>query len=137
MADTVRALSALQTLLADNTSRAISPQDLRDAIYSTLGVVPYVAKSAGYTATESDVVIAVTTGADNVTIALPAAASTRVGKFYILLKADAGAGDVVVDPDSAETINGAGTKAIDTQYNAMLVINTGSAWFALALTGAA
>ncbi len=136
MADTVRALSALQTLLADNTSRAISPQDLRDAIYSALGAVPSVAKSAGYTATEDDCVIAVTTADSNVTIDLPAAASTRVGKFYIVIKADSGTGDVVVDPNSAETINGASTKAIDPQYGALLVINTGSAWFALALTGA-
>lgn len=34
MADTVRNISALQTLLADNTSGAISPQDLRDVLVS-------------------------------------------------------------------------------------------------------
>lgn len=34
MADTVRSLSALQTLLADNTSGDISPQDLRDFLVS-------------------------------------------------------------------------------------------------------
>lgn len=34
MADTKRLWSALQTLLADNVSGDISPQDLRDAIYS-------------------------------------------------------------------------------------------------------
>lgn len=34
MADTIRTLAALQALLADNSSNDISPQDLRDAIYS-------------------------------------------------------------------------------------------------------
>lgn len=34
MADTVRTLSALQTLLADNSSGAISPQDVRDFLVS-------------------------------------------------------------------------------------------------------
>ena len=34
MVDTIRTLSALQTLLADNTSGDISPQDLRDMLVS-------------------------------------------------------------------------------------------------------
>ncbi len=37
MADTARTLAALQTLLADNTSGAISPQDVRDFMVSTMG----------------------------------------------------------------------------------------------------
>jgi len=37
MADTEQTWTALQTALADNTARAISPQDLRDAIVSCLG----------------------------------------------------------------------------------------------------
>lgn len=38
MADTPRSLSALQALLADNTSGDISPQDIRDFLVSSLGV---------------------------------------------------------------------------------------------------
>lgn len=34
MADTVRSISAIQTLLADNTTGLISPQDLRDMLVS-------------------------------------------------------------------------------------------------------
>jgi hypothetical protein len=37
MSDTQRTLTALQTLLADNTVGAISPQDLRDLLVSALG----------------------------------------------------------------------------------------------------
>ena len=36
MPDTIRTLSALQTLLADNTSAAISPQDVRDFLVTAL-----------------------------------------------------------------------------------------------------
>jgi len=36
MADTMRSLTTLATLLADNTTAAISPQDLRDAIIATV-----------------------------------------------------------------------------------------------------
>jgi hypothetical protein len=38
MADTPRSVSTLQTLLADNTSGQISPQDLRDFLVSSLGI---------------------------------------------------------------------------------------------------
>lgn len=38
MADTPRSLANLQTLLADNASKQISPQDLRDMLVSCLGI---------------------------------------------------------------------------------------------------
>lgn len=38
MVDTVRTKAALQTLLADNTTGDISPQDLRDMLVSIMGV---------------------------------------------------------------------------------------------------
>ena len=38
MADTPRSLANLQTLLADNASKQISPQDLRDFLVTSLGV---------------------------------------------------------------------------------------------------
>ena len=38
MADTPRSLSDLQTILANNTSGAISPQDVRDFLVTALGV---------------------------------------------------------------------------------------------------
>ena len=37
MADTIRNLTALQTLLADNNTGLISPQDIRDLLVSSLG----------------------------------------------------------------------------------------------------
>src|SRR5690242_7485885 len=106
MADTVRTLSALQTLLADNTTRAISEQDLRDALYSVLGIIPYVSKSADYTATENDCFIAVNANAAQVTITLPPAASTRVGKVYTIKKTDSSGNAASINPNASETLDG-------------------------------
>lgn len=50
MADTSRTLAAVQALLADNTSGAISPQDLRDAILSCLSGFGHISVLGGATA---------------------------------------------------------------------------------------
>lgn len=133
MAD-IRALSALQALIPDNTVQAIDEVDVRDGWESTLGVVPYAAKAVNYTASDDDAVIAVTAGGGGVTITLPAVATTRVGKFYIITNADGGAGNVTVDGNSAELINGAATKTISNQYEGLLLINTGTIWLGMILT---
>jgi len=75
MADTKRLLSALQTLLADNTDGLISAQDLRDMLVSVMGsqVVHTVTANTG-PAADHDIVLVDAT-ADNLVITLPAAAS--------------------------------------------------------------
>lgn len=140
---TVKALSALTsditTLLADNTSGDVEASEvntlLDNILESVYGRLPYVAKTADYTATDDDCVIACDATSAAVTITLPAVASTRVGKLYVAIKTDAGGNAVTFDGDSSETINGATTKATSTQYAALVVINTGSAWLGFALTG--
>lgn len=137
MTDTVRSFSALQALLADNASGAISEQDVRDFLASVLGVLPYAAKSASYTATEDDCVIGVTTGSSaDVTITLPPVATTRVGKQLLLIKVDSGNKNIVADGNASETINGATTKTVTTQWSGLRLINTGAAWLGSTITGA-
>lgn len=128
MADTVRALSALQTLYQDNATGAISEQDLRDGFYSSLGVIPYAAKTANYTATESDEFIAVDATSGAVTITLPAVATTRAGKVYTVKKTDTSANAVIIDGNSSETIDGDTTQILFTQYAFVTIVNTGAAW---------
>lgn len=135
MTDTVRSLTALQALLADNVTHDISPQDQRDAIYSALGVVPYVAKSTSYTATENDELIGVTTSTSTITITLPAVATTRVGKVYTIRKVDSGTGHVIVDGNSAEQIDADTTKILLNQYASITIVNNGSAWSVVASYG--
>ena len=136
MVDTVRTLTALQAVLADNVTRAISEQDHRDVLFSVLNIVPYVTKSANYTATQDDGFIDVTTGASTITITLPAVAAVRVGQRYIIRKADSGAGSITIDGDAAEEINGVTTKSVSVQYDALELENTGAAWAGFDKTGA-
>lgn len=128
MPDTVRTLTALQALLADNTARDISEQDLRDGIYSVLGVVPYVAKTANYTATENDEYINVDATSGAVIITLPAAASTRVGKRLTVKKIDSSANAVIIDGNASETGDDETTLLLFTRYASVTIVNGGAAW---------
>lgn len=62
MADTIRTLAALQALLADNTSNDISPQDLRDAIYSLHNAYQVMGAADGWKDLKTDLLSA-TSGA--------------------------------------------------------------------------
>lgn len=132
MADTIRTESALVTLFANNTSRAISEQDLRDFLVSVLGVVPYVSKSADYVATENDQFIAVDATGGARTITLPAAATTRVGKVYTIKKIDSSGNAASVNPNSTELLDGSSTTLdITTQWASITIINNGVSWYAV------
>ncbi len=95
-------------------------------VVGSLGITT-VSKSANYTATASDYAILVdATG--GVTIALPAAASSK-GRTYVIKKTDATAGALTIDPNAAETIDGATTYVITTQYQSVTIVCDGSNWW--------
>jgi len=129
MADTKRLLSALQTLLADNTDGAISAQDLRDLLGSVMGsqVVHTVTANTGLTA-DYDVVL-VDASADHLVISLPAAASS-IYKRYTVKKVDATVNTVTVNGAGA-TIDGAATQVLSTPYQRVTVVCDGTAWFSV------
>jgi hypothetical protein len=127
MADTVRTLTALAGLLADNTNRAISPQDLRDAVISAVGYQYGRAVSTSQALTGDDRVIAATGGAGGITLTLPAVASMQY-KTFTVVKVDSGAGAVTLDGSGAETINGAATYALATQWTKVTVWCDGAQW---------
>jgi hypothetical protein len=136
MTDAVRALSAIQTLWADNTTRAISEQDLRDGIYSAIGVVPAGAKTTSYTLTDDDEFFTADATGGAVVFTLPAASSTRAGKVFIIQKIDAGGNAVSFARAGSDTINSATSKSTTTQYNALMVIRASSStWSCFTLTG--
>ena len=83
------------------------------------------AKSANYTVVATDVLIPVTTGSSaDVTITLPAATGT--GLYLIIKKIDSGNKNVVIDGAGSETIDGALTKTISTQYGAVVIVDAGT-----------
>ena len=127
MADTVRTLSALQGLLADNTSRAISPQDLRDAVISADGYAYGRAVSTSQNPTADDRILAATGGTSGMTLTLPQA-STMPYKVLTVVKVDSGAGAVTLDGYGAETINGAATLALSSQWDRVTIWCDGTQW---------
>jgi len=131
MADTIRTLSALQTLLADNTSQGISPQDLRDFLITAVGYMYTTALSANTTLDADDLVVLGTGGAGGITLTLPAAASSQ-HKVYAVKKVDDGVGAVTLDGNASEEIDGSTTHALSSQYDGVIIACDGSAWHILA-----
>lgn len=83
------------------------------------------AMSAGFTVWADDSagspkdIYFVTTAAATIVAALPTVASgdASLGRTVTIMKIDAGAGSVTIDPDSSETINGAATVSLASQYH--------------------
>jgi len=128
MTDTITSVSGLQTLFADNEVQAISPQDLRDFLVSAIGVMPPGTMSASGTLTDDQCFVDVTCGTVNVQVTLPGTATARGGKFFVLRKADGSAGGTLTA--NGVNINGSATKAITTQYSAIVLIKTTASWAA-------
>ncbi len=84
-------------------------------------------KTADYTAASTDDVILVNATSGSVTISLPASGSNE-GKEYLIIKTDASANTVTVDPNGAETINGDSTIVLGGQYQALEIVSDGSNW---------
>lgn len=91
-----------------------------------------VTKNANWTVVGEGTVYLVTTGASDVTATLPPAAGWK-GKPLYFKKVDGGAGDVVLEGDAAETIDGQATfsAVIDSQYEIRCIVSDGSNWHIL------
>lgn len=83
--------------------------------------------SSPYTIGAADEVVLVTTGASAFTLNLPAATAT--GRKLLIIKVDSGAGAVTVTPNGSDTIEGAGTKSLSSQYAKIgLIDGVSTAW---------
>lgn len=89
-----------------------------------------VSKSADYTVAESDrdKLIKVDATGGTVTISLLAAATAGNGFQIAIKKIDNSANTVIIDGNSAETIDGNPTLTLSTQYNVAVLISDGTGW---------
>lgn len=106
--------------------------DWRLDLEGTLGgLYPYTktVSTEDYTILDDDhyVFILVTTGASNRTVTLPTA-SANSGRVFYILKVDSGAGEVIVDGEGGETIEGFTTVRLVNQYDWIGIIGDGSNW---------
>jgi hypothetical protein len=84
-------------------------------------------ETAAYTAAPWDHTIRVDATAGAVTVTLPPA-SLHTGKVYVVLKVDASGNAVTINPDAAETINGAATRSLAAQFNVAMIQSNGASW---------
>lgn len=94
-----------------------------DLVFSTV-----IEKTAAYTLTLSDSICVVDATGGAVTITLPTAASAINRCFYIK-KIDASGNAVTVDGDGSETIDGATTASLASQYDSVQVVSDGTEWW--------
>lgn len=91
--------------------------------------LPITTKTVTYTATASDYTI-VCNNAGAITINLPAAAGCA-GRIYVVKKISGAALNVTIDPNASETIDGALTRLLTTQYESVMIQSDGTSWFIL------
>lgn len=87
-----------------------------------------VSKSANYTVTTSDRLINVDTSGGSVTLALPALSGVTINTVYSAVKAVSGSNNLVINPDGAETIEGASTYTLTALYSRIDFYSNGSEW---------
>lgn len=94
-------------------------------------VVKRTATATTYTVLATDYYIGVTSTAAARTINLEAAATAGAGRVLIIKDESGGAGtnNITIDGNGAETIDGAGTLVIATNYGVATIICSGTAWF--------
>ena len=75
----------------------------------------------------------VTTASSTIVATLPAAASAdaAAGRVVTIMKVDSGGGSVTIDGDGSDTINGAATVSLASQYNYRTIVSNGTTWFVI------
>lgn len=91
------------------------------------------AVTANTTATSNDSTIRGNATAGAITVALPAAASV-LGLLLIVKKTDASANVVTVDPAGSETVDGALTVGLSSQYQSVEIQSNGTSWDVLSMS---
>lgn len=91
-----------------------------------LKVKSIVVGDSPYTAASETVILANATGG-NITVNLPALSGVA-GRIYNVKKTDSSANTVTLDGSGAETIDGAATQVLTTQYQSLMIFAGPSEW---------
>jgi hypothetical protein len=90
----------------------------------------YTSVSTATTLDATHNVVDVDASSAAITITLPTAVGIN-GREYVIRKLDSSGNAVTVDGNGAETINGAATKALSTQYETVHIMSDGANWIIL------
>ncbi len=119
-------------LMTDNVNRFVLGAS-GGVQFATGTYLPTVSKNANYTATINDHTIRVDASGGSRTITLPTAAAAYnstvgAGMVLIIKKTDSSGNSVIIDGDGSETIDGATTVTITTQYQSYKIQSNGTSW---------
>lgn len=87
-----------------------------------------IASQSPYTLLSGDYTILADATSGNLTMTLQAAAS-HTGRIYKIKKIDASVNTVTIDANGSETIDGATTQVISTQWASVTIQSNGTSWF--------
>jgi hypothetical protein len=92
--------------------------------------LPIVTKTADYTVTASDYAILGDASSGAITITLPTAVGIA-GRVYVVKKIDNSSNVVTVAASGSETIDGATTYTLSSQWKYVTIISNGSNWLVI------
>lgn len=122
-AERVRVTSAGRILAATTTDNGTDRLQVNGSIQGTGFNQAYTARTTTYTAATTDYFIDCTTGTFTVNL------FTAVGNTgRILIIKNSGTGTITVDPNATQTIDGATTQTLSTQYSRVHIISDGANW---------
>lgn len=98
-----------------------------EQIFSRAIRVPITSVNANTTLDNTHETVLVDASGGARTMTLPAAAGCT-GRRYNVKKVDSSANGVIIDPNGAETIDGATTKTIAVQYDSLTIESDGAGW---------
>lgn len=114
-----------------NTSTPASSLDIQGSLgFATASV------TGTTTLNQTHHVVLASDASGSFTITLPAVAS-NTGKVYYIKKTNSSANTITIDGNGGETIDGAATTSLSTQYDAIRIICDGSAWHIISNKAAA
>tara|TARA_R100001530_G_scaffold128545_1_gene98339 strand:+ start:86 stop:481 length:396 start_codon:yes stop_codon:yes gene_type:complete len=125
-----------ELLLTDDLSYTVPTKINSNFLYRAM--LNGAAKTASFTAwsddaagSPKDIYFCASAGGD-VTVTLPdaTAGDALLGRVVTIFKVDA-ANDVIIDGDGVQTINGAPTVTMSSQYDYHTIISNGTEWFVI------
>jgi hypothetical protein len=88
---------------------------------------PVMPVTSAYTVSLNDAFVPVNATSGAITVTLPKVAECK-GKMIVIKKTDASANAVTVDGNGSETIDGATTNALSSQYDSVSLMSDGTQW---------
>lgn len=118
----------LAVTVPSNVNENFRKRSFLNAAAMTASFVVWADDSSG---SPKDIYLCASAGG-NVTATLPAVgdADPTAGRVVTIFKVDA-ANDVIIDGDGSETINGATTVTMSSQYDWRTLISNGTTWFVI------